>query len=199
MSEDPSAELLARWRAGDSQAGDELFGRYTERLIALAGSRLSEQMARRIDPEDVVQSAYRCFCAGARDDRFVLEGSGDLWCLLAAITLHRLRDKVDYHKAGRRSVEREQVFGGESSLCALDAAVVSHEPDPASAAALIEELELLLSDMSPTHRRMVELRLQGYLIEEIAVLCERSEGLVRRVLRHVKDRLKQRCVALSES
>ncbi len=61
MGNDPSIELLARWRAGDARAEDELFSRYTSQLIALARRRLSAQFARRVDAEDVVQSAYRCF------------------------------------------------------------------------------------------------------------------------------------------
>jgi DNA-directed RNA polymerase specialized sigma24 family protein len=83
MNDDPSAELLARWRAGDERAEDELFARYTSRLIELARRRLSAKLGRRLDPEDVVQSAYRSFCASARADRYTLRGSGDLWRLLA--------------------------------------------------------------------------------------------------------------------
>jgi RNA polymerase sigma-70 factor (ECF subfamily) len=197
MNEDPSADLLARWRAGDPQAEDELFARYTARLIAMARRRLSTRLARRVDAEDIVQSAYRCFCTAARDDHVVLRRSGDLWRLLATITLHKLHHQVERHTAAKRDLGREACFGGESSLAALGAAV-ARAPDPAEAAALIEELELVLTGLSPSHRKMVELRLQGYPIEEIAAASERSERMVRKVLDQVKDRLGRRCGASAQ-
>jgi hypothetical protein len=42
--------LLERYRGGDDLAADELFARYFSRLIALAKSRLSPRLARRVDP-----------------------------------------------------------------------------------------------------------------------------------------------------
>ncbi len=190
MSDDPSAELLARWRAGDQRAAEDLFGRYTARLVAMARRRLSAELARRVDAEDVVQSAYRCFCAAARDDRVVLGGPGDLWRLLATITIRRLQHQAAHHGAARRAMAREQPFGGESSLAVLGPA--GREPTPEDAVAAIEELERVLQRLSPGHRRMVEMRLQGYQIEEIAEASHCCERMVRRVLDQVKDRLKAR-------
>src|SRR5947209_1095765 len=89
VMESPSADLMARWRDGDQQAAGELFRRYADRLRALARTRLSARLARHVDPEDVVQSAYRSFFSGARSDRYALRRSGDLWRLLVSITLHK--------------------------------------------------------------------------------------------------------------
>jgi RNA polymerase sigma factor (sigma-70 family) len=191
MGDEPSIELLARWRAGDARAEDELFSRYTSRLIGLARRRLSAQMAQRVDAEDVVQSAYRCFCAAARDDQIVLNRSGDLWRVLAKITLNRLCKQVEHHMAAKRSVERDQNFGDESSLIAMGD-VLARTPSPSEAMAVIEELEQALRGLAPHHRQMVELRLQGDHIKEIAEATDRSERLVRRVLDQVKGRLNRR-------
>ena len=192
MVDDPSTELLAKWRAGDARAANELFSRYSLRLIALARRRLSAKVAQRVDAEDIVQSAYRCFCVAARDDRIVLGRSGDLWRLLAAITLNKLCKQVDYHRAGIRTVDRDQAFGGDSSLAALGAAAAANSPSPSEVIAVIEELEQVLKGLPPHHRQMVEMRLQGYRIEEIAKAAELSERFVRRVLSEVKERLKRR-------
>ena len=59
MTDHESAVLLARWREGDQQAATELVQRFTERLLALARGQLSEKLAARVDPEDVVQAATR--------------------------------------------------------------------------------------------------------------------------------------------
>jgi RNA polymerase sigma factor (sigma-70 family) len=191
--DDASVELLARWRQGDQQAADELFGRYTEQLIALARSHLSAKLARRVDPEDVVQSAYRSFCAGAREDRYVLRRSGDLWRLLAAITLHKLHRQVERHTAGKRSVGQEESAAGPSSRFGPYAEAVARAPSPAEAAAAADELEHLMRPLKPLHRRILEMRLQGYLLEEIAAQTERTERLVRWVLEKVKSQWQQRC------
>src|SRR5438093_12587143 len=78
----PSAELVARWGGGDEAAAREIFERYVDRLTRLARVRLSTKLAARLDPDDVVMSAYRSFFVGARDRRFTLKESGDLWRLL---------------------------------------------------------------------------------------------------------------------
>src|SRR5262249_61833539 len=88
------ASLLARWREGDQQAAAEIFRRYVGRLIGIVQARLSAKLARRVDPEDVVQSAYRSFFAGARNGQYDLPLGRDLWRLLVAITLHKLPDQV---------------------------------------------------------------------------------------------------------
>jgi RNA polymerase sigma-70 factor, ECF subfamily len=187
-----SAELMARWRKGDQGAAGELVERYTERLLALARSRLSAPLARHIDPEDVLQSAYRSFFVGTRDGRYVLERSGDLWRLLAAITLHKLHHQVERHTAQKRAA-REISFAPDESVYGLEAVQLAHEPSPADAAALADELEQVLRDLEPRQRRMVELRLQGYSLDEIAAATQRCERTVRRILDQVKDQLEKRC------
>lgn len=184
-----SADLMMRWRDGDQQAARELFLRYAERLLALARSRLSAKLARHVDPEDVVQSAYRSFFVGARDGRYILERSGDLWRLLVAITVHKIHGQVERHTAGKRAIARELAPGDESGLFGLQAVALAREPTPADAAALADTLEHVLGGLESRERRMVELRLQGYRLEEIAAELQRSERTVRRVLEQVKHEL----------
>jgi DNA-directed RNA polymerase specialized sigma24 family protein len=89
------ADLLERWKSGDEAAAAEIFDQYLSRLTALARTRLSPKLARRVDPEDIVQSAYRSFFRHAQNDRYVLERSGDLWRLLAAIVMNKLHGQVE--------------------------------------------------------------------------------------------------------
>jgi RNA polymerase sigma-70 factor (ECF subfamily) len=187
----PSAELMARWRDGDEEAAEELFRRYVERLLALARSRLSERLARHVDPEDVVQSAFCSFFTGARAGRFALRRSGDLWRLLVGITLHKLQHQVERHTAGKRAAGREHPLAREGSVLEAQGEVLAREPTPAEAAALADTLEHVLRGLEPLQRRMVELRLQGCSLDEIAADVRRSERTVRRVLERVKGRLRQ--------
>ena len=89
-ADDDSLALLERWKAGDGSAADEIFSRYMQRLAGLARHRLSDKMQRRVDPDDVVPSADRSFFRPAQDDRYELKRSGDLWRLLAAITMNKV-------------------------------------------------------------------------------------------------------------
>jgi RNA polymerase sigma factor (sigma-70 family) len=185
MQDDKSVELLARWRAGDQQAAADLFHRYAERLIAVAHRRLSAKLAQRVHAEDVVQSVYCSFFVGARDGRYVLERSGDLWRLLVTITLNKLQHHYKRNSAEKRALDREQADGNAG--VPLD--VLAREPTPEEAAILVDVLEHLLQGLDPVQRRMIELRLQGFGLEEIAAQTQRCRQTVRRILDRVLRQL----------
>ncbi len=181
-----SAELLERFQHGDSQAAEEIFRRYIDRLTRLARSRLSPQLARRMEPEDVVMSAWRSFFLAADAGKFSLKRSGDLWRLLVSITMHKLYHQVRQHTAERRAVESEISIDQSS---AISSAVSSREPSPDEAAALADEMEHLMSGLDEFGRRVLELRLQGETHAEIAADTKRSERSVRRKLQEIRNRL----------
>ncbi len=183
MTDLPSAELLARYRNGDGAAAEELFARYADRLTRLARSRLSRRLAARVDAEDVLQSAYRSFFRLAGDGEVVSRQSGDLWRLLVRITLRKVCRTARRHRAACRSIDREQADLEE---------VLSAAPDPADAAALVDELRNVLAPLGPVQRRIVELRLQGHEVDEIATAVQRSARTVRRTLAGLGEELERR-------
>jgi RNA polymerase sigma-70 factor (ECF subfamily) len=185
--DDATLLLLQQWRAGDQEAAGELFRRYANRLIALARSRLSPRLAQRIDPEDVVQSAYRSFFTGAKNGQYDLERGGDLWRLLVAITLHKLHDQAKRHRAGKRSVQNETPLGNGANGTPAEA----REPSPVEALALVDQLEQMMRRLEPPQRQMLELRLQGYTFEEIAATVRLSRRTVCRTLERVKQWLEE--------
>jgi RNA polymerase sigma-70 factor (ECF subfamily) len=189
--DDASVKLIAQWRTGDERAADELFRRYANRLIAMARSRLSSKLSRRLDPEDVVQSAYRSFFAGAREGQFDIQRGGDVWKLLVAIVLHKLRNQAKHHMADKRSIVAEQPFGSEDSLLGMQAEVVAQAPTPLTALALVDELEHVMRDLEPEGRRILELRLQGHTQYEISTQTDRSVASVCRTLAWVKEQLEE--------
>jgi RNA polymerase sigma-70 factor (ECF subfamily) len=187
---DSASDLLARWQAGDQEAANQLFRQYVGRLVALARSRLSDKMAARVDAEDVVQSAYRSFFAHARDGDYDVRRGGDLWQLLLSITLHKLHDQVKRHTAGKRTVDHESHFSSEDSLWNLQPYLAAQEPSPVEALALVDEVQEVMRGLSPVHRRILELRLQGHNVSEIAADTGRCPHTVRRVLEQVKHSLR---------
>jgi DNA-directed RNA polymerase specialized sigma24 family protein len=183
-----SAELVARWRAGDEQAAEDLFRRYAERLIALVRVRLSEKLQRRLDPEGVLQSVYSSFFSGARDGRYVLEQSGDLWKLLVVIATHKLHPQTVQPATPGPALESE---GNRYTPPGLRAEALAAGPSPAEAAALADDLEHLMRDLDPLQRKILELRLQGSTLNEIAADTHRSQRTVRRVLDRIKEHLER--------
>jgi RNA polymerase sigma factor (sigma-70 family) len=193
--DEPSAELLARYRAGDDGAATQIFERYIHRLTLLARSRLSSRMAGRIDPEDVIQSAFRSFFVGAQRGQFSLKRGGDLWRLLVAITMRKLYCDVKRHTAQKRSVDAEETLASTFDLAGI---AISREATPAEAVALADEMEAVMSRLDHFGRRVLELRLQGERLAEIASDTGRSERLVRRILATLRDQLSLRLRAGDE-
>ena len=177
-------ELFARYRQGDQHAATALFERYLLRLTALARARLAAKLAARVDPEDIIQSAYRSFFIGAREGRFSIEQSGDLWRLLVTITLRKLYRQAGRHTADIRDVGRERSVSADAEWAEQ---VIARDPTPDEVVAIADELESLLSSLPTISRRIVELRMQGESLVEIAWLVNRSERTVRRALKEIQD------------
>jgi RNA polymerase sigma-70 factor (ECF subfamily) len=191
MTDEQSGNLVARWQKGDQEAAAELFRRYASRLIELARSRLSAKVARRVDPEDVVQSAYRSFFVGAREGRFEFYRSGHLWRLLLSITLTKLYRQIRNNRRDKRAVDREQSFGTDPFPEGFAREVLAREPSPIEAVALVDEVENVMRGLQPLQRRVLELRLQGYNLYEIADQTQRCQRTVRRCLEVVRRQLGQ--------
>lgn len=187
--ENDVAEWVERYRAGDSQAAEKLFNRYVPRLIGLVQRRISRPLARRIDAEDVIQSAFLSFFAGLQNEKYQVDETGDLWRLLAVISLSKLRKKVEFHQAAKRSFDLERsVAASPTGLTPEHYEVVAKQPLPEAATAMVEELQALTTDFDPLAAEIVRLRMLGYQVTEIAEEVERSERTVRRALERVRKR-----------
>src|SRR5215831_12484189 len=58
---DSFPRFLVRLQARDGEAAREVFRRFTTQLIALTRRRFAPAFRYKVDPEDVVQSAYKSF------------------------------------------------------------------------------------------------------------------------------------------
>ena len=192
MNDESSIELLQRWKDGDENAASQLFERYVNRLCSLARTRLSQRMQRRVEPEDVVQSAFRSFFREAGNDRYALESSGDLWKLLAAITINKIHGQVEFHTAQKRGIYAEESFAGTASTLGLRPQALAEEPTPSDAAAVIEELQNVLKGLDPLRRQILELALQNKDENEISETVQRSGRTVRRTLAEIRENLQAR-------
>lgn len=193
MSEQPPIDdwlnALAR---GDEQAVAEFWQEYGQRLNRLAEKHLSPRLQRRVESDDVIQSACRTFFRRAREGQFALSDAEALWRLLCIITLNKCRLLARYHGRERRSLAKEQPLGGADSQPALSGEPAADEPTPQEAAELSDELARLLSGLDAEERQLVDLKLQELTNEEIAAQMKCSERTVRRVLKRVQSHLEQK-------
>lgn len=185
MSDPKSHELLKQYQAGDSQAATAIFDRYVERLIGLARTRIGPKLKRRVDPEDVVQSAYRSFFVQARNQEYQLTRSGDLWRLLASTTLNKLYSQFEKHTAAKRTIDRE--VPDELALANLRTC----EPTVVEVVAVGEQLRLILDSLSPAERTVLMSTLQGQSTEEIGISIGKSERTVRRLLAQARQQFEE--------
>jgi RNA polymerase sigma-70 factor (ECF subfamily) len=176
---------------GREAAAVEIVERYTAALVAIARREINPQLARRVDPEDVVQSAYRSFFVRMGRGEYELGNGTELWKLLVTITLNKVRKQGKFHYAQKRNVSRDESAQGSGGVPLADLAR-SAEPGPEDAAMLIDEVAALLAGLRADDRPVIELRLQGYNSVEIAKETGRAERSVRRIMERVSRTLTSR-------
>ncbi|MGL5097561.1 MAG: RNA polymerase sigma factor, partial [Planctomycetia bacterium] len=149
--------LLDRFRQGEEEAATYLYQRYATRLRAMAQHKTASDLSARVEPDDIVQSAFRSFFRRAAAGQYHVPASDDLWKLLFVITLHKIHSQGSHHRAARRDVRAtvsgEKWFGATPANRNLeDVACI--------------ELRLLIDDMlaklPEVQQRMIQLRMEGH-------------------------------------
>jgi RNA polymerase sigma factor (sigma-70 family) len=186
-------ELIRDLIEGDDHACSEFWHRYGERLNRTAEKHLPRQFQRRVQPEDVVQSVCRTFFRRMSEGYFELGNAGQLWSLLYAITLNKVRMQVRYQMQGKRNLAREVGLDGQNASDARDVQrrdVVADDVDPQEAVVFAEQLEMILARLDEQEQLVVQLRLEGHDSKEIAQRLECTTRTVRRIMSRIRERLK---------
>jgi RNA polymerase sigma-70 factor (ECF subfamily) len=182
---DRSTPWDERFRRGDPAAAEAVFARYAQQLVRVAEKHLSRKLAARIDGEDVVQSVFRTFFRRADAGQFRIDTSAQLWQLLLRITILKTRAKARFHTAGVRNADAE-AGGQPDDVFAREA---GNEPGPAEAAELVDQIGALLAGLPREFARVLELRLAGDSVADVAKELGLSRQSVYRMLNLLRDRL----------
>ncbi len=147
----------------------------------------------KVDPEDVVQSAYKSFFIRQREGELDVGTWDGLWGTLTMITLRKCADRAAYYRAEKRDVTRETTPSPVTdSAPAVVEMALDREPLPDEAAALAETVEALFRSIDdPDERAILELSLQGHTATEISEQLGRAERSVRRLREHIRKRLER--------
>ncbi len=125
----------------------------------------------------------------AKNQEYVLSEAGNLWRLLARITLNKLYSHVEKHTAARRNIHQEhepdQVLPNDPA---------SLEPNAAEVIALTEQLQLITKSLTPTEQSVLTAHLRGESIEIIAVAIQKSPRTVRRLLAQTRHKIEKQLI-----
>jgi RNA polymerase sigma-70 factor (ECF subfamily) len=179
--------LLRRLRGGSEDAATQLYLRYANRLRALARTKVSPDLAPRVDVEDIVQSVFGSFFRGASRGDYDVPAGEELWKLFLVIALNKIRAKGAYHRAAKRDVRLTAGGEGLEQLPAESPA----EQDAIAYAVLRMTIDEALQGLPEQYRRMLVLRVEGHEVDEIARQTGRSKRTVERVLQECRKKLSE--------
>ena len=163
--------------------------RFSEQLIRMARKHLGARLENKVDPEDVVQSAYKSLLLRYGENGLGAESWQGLWGLLATITIRKCADRARYLQAEKRDIRREAAAPAHDFAPWMVA--VSREPTPEHAAMLSEVMADLFGRLEADERQMIELSLQGFSTQEISEQTGRAERSVRRLRERVRKFLER--------
>ncbi len=192
--EEPSDhELLRQFREGNQDAATRIYLRYAHRLRALAQARCCERLAQRVEADDIVQSVFRTFFRRVTRGCYDVPDGEELWKLFLVIALNKIRDERSFHFAAKRDV---RLVKGSACLDRLEGTAPGKDPGPRLHLKMV--IAEALSQLTPVYRRMVELRIDGHEVAEIARVTERSKRTVERTLQEFRAKL-SRLLGVEES
>ncbi len=191
---DDTAELVARAKAGDAPALNELFARYYQTMVEVARRKLGPRLRLKEEPDDLAQTTFR---EAVRDfSSYQYQGGDSLLRWLIQILQNKIRDKAEFYAAGKRDLARERAIDGpeeeESTLGIFE--LISPELSVTQHVQRGENYDLLrhaLTELPADYRTAITLVFfDGLSLREAGEkLGGRSEDAVRMMLRRAETKL----------
>ena len=176
--------LLRQFQRGEAGAATLLYLRYAGRITSLAWAQRGQDLASRFDPDDIVQSIFRTFFRRAAEGVYDVPEGEDLWKLFLVIALQKIRDACSFHRAAKRDVRTTRSIEASDKIGATLPG--QNEIGLAELKMVVDEL---LGGLPATQRVIVELRIDGFRVDEIAQKTGRSRRTVERGLQEFRAQL----------
>ena len=171
---------MLRIRQGNDDAATALYQRYAARLRGLADRKMSHGVSRMFEPDDIVQSAFRSLFRGVSAGMYEAPEGSSLWSLLAVIAIHKVQRKATRDKSVLATSFPDCSSGDSEGLD-----FEGHLSPEQFECSLREAIE----GLKPAEREVVELRVQGFSVEEISDRLQRSCRTVERTLQRIREKL----------
>lgn len=185
LSNKTDLSLLRRFRRGNDDAATALYVRYAERLQRLADNQVSNDLASRVDADEIVQSVFRTFFRRAADGQYDIAGQEDLWKLLLVMALNKVRSTGTWHRAEKRSASKTR------SLDAVDPLPSGQKDTSESVAFLVLKMTVneVLGELAEEHQDVVRLRIEGFEVDDIVERTGRAKRSIERILQGFRKKL----------
>lgn len=195
FASDETGQLVARAKAGDAAALNDLFTRYHQLMVEVARQRIGPKLRLKEDPDDLAQTTFR---EATRDfANYEYRGESSLVRWLSQILQNKIRDKAEYYAATKRDSGRER--GMEVAIDGDKDATQTVEPPSRDLSVTMqvargENLKYLkdaLEELTPEHRQAITLVFfEGKQLREAGeAMGGKSEDAVRMMLRRAEARL----------
>jgi len=178
-----SNELIARARAGDQAAWEELFHTCYPKVIRVVRRKLNRPMRSLYDSTDFVSDVMKSLAANI--DRLDFPSLGSLIAFLAQTAEQKVIDEYRRRHTLKRDITRERALVTADGMDMRPQSLTSTNPTASQVVQADEVRERLLAGhQDAQEREVIELRRQGYTNVEIA---ERTGWNIRKVQRFLKD------------
>ena len=185
-ADEPSDYLLLwRFHKGSQEAARHIYTRYAERLRALARVKCASSLPNHLDADDIVQSVFSTFFQSARQGRYDIADGEDLWRLFLVIALNRIRTEEAFLLAAKRDVR----LTAELDHLPPSTRLKMQAQETTAQGFLKLVVDEALERLPPQHRRIVQKRMEGYEVSEIAQQIGRSKRSVERILQESRTKL----------
>jgi RNA polymerase sigma-70 factor (ECF subfamily) len=192
---DETAKLVARAKAGDSDALNELFARYHRLMVEVARRRIGPRLRMKEEPDDLAQTTFR---EATRDfPNYEYRGESSLVRWLIQILQNKIRDKAEFYSASKRDLSRERTMDSAPDSEAESMPTLEPQSQDLSVTMQVQRVEnydhlrKALVELSPEHRQAITLVFfQGMPLKDAGELMGgKSEDAVRMMLRRAEARL----------
>lgn len=177
------AVLVELYCEGNEWAATAIHARYEKRVRRLAQLHWPSAMRSRFDPDDIVQEVFDRFFRAIRRGIYSPSEASGLWGFLFVVSLNQIRKVASRHLSRRRDVRQTVGQGGAGH------GGESKDPRQTSTAHSRLVVEEILEALSPLMREVVERKLEGYTVQEIAHGLMISRRAVERLLHEVRQRV----------
>ncbi len=185
----PTLDLVREAQNGVGEAREELFARYSDRVLGIVRARIGPRLRRNVESGDIAQEAL--IEALQSLDRFETRGESSLIRWLATIVQNRISAKAKYFNAERRSSAHEVPLDGGGP----DGESTIQPPAPTSTPSIqvrqAEEsglVEACLHALPENYRELILLRdYAGSSWEEVAEVVGASSADAARMM-HTRAR-----------
>jgi DNA-directed RNA polymerase specialized sigma24 family protein len=192
-NDEPVSLWIRQLESGQSAAAQPLWEHFCQKLMQLAGQKLSSKLRRSYDEEDAALSAFHSLCRVISERRQADLGDRDnLWRLLVTITERKVNTRLRHEIREKRDIRRTV---GESCLISSDeksggiASLPDREPTPEFAAEFADICGAMLDALGDeTLKEVAQQRLKNYDPDEIAKTLRLSRRTVERKLLIIRGR-----------